>query len=137
MNEELLVRAQTLQNESQEVEQNIKIINEHIEDLAKFAENLDSLDKSEEKEILASIGRGVYIKSKIDEDKKLFVEIGAGIIVKKTPAETKKVIAEQLKKFEEAKLQLRTQLELYAREFRKMVEDLNRAREDIEDDDED
>ncbi len=133
MKEELLMRAQALQNESQEVENNIKIINEHVEELTKFKENLDFLSKSGEKDILASLGRGVYVKSKIADDKKLFVEIGAGIIVKKTPQETKKVIEEQLRKFGEAKLQLKTQLELYANEFRKMVKQLNEIKEDEED----
>lgn len=127
------MRAQALQNESQEVENNIKIINEHVEELTKFKENLDFLSKSGEKDILASLGRGVYVKSKIADDKKLFVEIGAGIIVKKTPQETKKVIEEQLRKFGEAKLQLKTQLELYANEFRKMVKQLNEIKEDEED----
>src|SRR3989344_458620 len=117
MNEELLIKAQTLQQESQEVENNIKIVNEHIGELTKFKENLEFLDRDGEKDILASLGRGVYIKSKIEDDKKLFVEIGAGVIVKKTPLETMKVIEEQIRKFEEAKLQLKTQLELYAREF--------------------
>ncbi len=125
MKEELLMKAQALQNESQEVEENIKIINEHVEELTKFKENLDFLGKSDERDILASLGRGVYIKSRIADDKKLFVEIGAGVIVKKTPQETKKVIEEQLRKFAEAKMQLDTQLGLYANEFRKMVRQLN------------
>jgi len=130
MHEEMLIKAQTLQRESQEIESNLKIIGEHIEDLTKFAENLDFLDRNEEKEILASLGRGVYIKSEIKDEKKLFVDVGAGILIKKTPAETKKVIEGQLGKFQEAKIQLKTQLELYASEFRKMVEELHKIRED-------
>jgi|SRR3989338_6311607 len=130
MKEELLMRAQTLQNESQEVENNIKIINEHVEELTKFKENLDFLDKNDEKDILASLGRGVYAKSKIVDDKNLFVEIGAGVVIKKTPAETKKVIEEQIRKFGEARLQLEAQLEFYANEFRKMVKKLNEIKED-------
>src|SRR3989344_1165907 len=132
MKEELLTKAQELQNESREVENNIKIINEHVEELIKFKENLDFLNTDDEKDILASLGRGVYVKSKIEDDEKLFVEIGAGVVVKKTPTETKKVIEEQIGKFGEAKLQLKTQLELYANEFRRMVKKLNEIKEDEE-----
>ena len=153
------MKAQMLQNESQEVERNLKAITEHVGDLIKFKENLDFLDmensvnhvtkvnnssdrdsavkgnsisrmlcKNDEKEILASLGRGVYIKGKIEDNKKLFVEVGAGVVLKKTPFETRNIIEEQIRRFEEARMQLLGQLHLYKEEFGKMVKEINRVK---------
>ncbi len=129
MNEEMLMKAQTLQRESEQIENNILIINEHILELNKFNENLMFLEnKEEEKEILTSLGRGVYVKSKILDEKKLFVEIGAGIVVKKSPTETKKVIEDQIEKFEDAKKQLLGQLHMYKEEFGKMLKEVKKMK---------
>ena len=40
MNEELLMRVQVLQKESEQIENNLLIINEHVLELSKFNENL-------------------------------------------------------------------------------------------------
>jgi len=117
-----------LQKESEQIENNLLIINEHVLELSKFNENLQFLEGKgkKDKEILASLGRGVYVKSKIEDDKELFVEIGAGIVVKKTPQETKKVIEEQIQKFEEARRELSEQLHLYKEEFGKMLMEIRK-----------
>ena len=87
---------------SQEFDKQINIISQQTLELNKFGEHLDELISFEEKKILTSLGKGVFIKSSIDE-KKLFVEVGTGIFIKKDPENARKVVDSQIKKLEELK----------------------------------
>ncbi|MDO8459716.1 MAG: prefoldin subunit alpha [Nanoarchaeota archaeon] len=120
MNEEMIARASELQQKSEEAEKNLQIINEQMSEMENFKGGLSAFKGAEGKEVLASIGRGVYIKTNI-KDTNLFVEVGSGIVLKKKPEEVKNIIAEQLEKFSEAKLQLLKQLESYAKELDVMM----------------
>jgi prefoldin alpha subunit len=130
MNIELLQKAQMMQRQSEEAERGLQVIDEQINELEKFNDNLDFLDKSEEKEILANLGKGVFIKSDI-KDKKLFVEVGAGIIVRKSAIETRDVIEKQIKKFKEARIQILGQLEEFRGEFGRMVEEIEKLKGEV------
>jgi len=106
----MLMHADALQKQIQEMQEHLGIINQQIAELEEFRESLSSLENSEGKEILSSLGKGVHLKTSIKEDK-LFVEVGTGILVRKTPKETAEVIREQLKKLIELKLQFSAQME--------------------------
>jgi prefoldin alpha subunit len=110
MDIEMLMHADALQKQIQEMQEHLGIINQQIAELEEFRESLSSLENSEGKEILSSLGKGVHLKTSIKEDK-LFVEVGTGILVRKTPKETAEVIREQLKKLIELKLQFSAQME--------------------------
>lgn len=125
--QEILQRAITLKEESEEIERQLQFVSEQVEDLAKFKEGLSELSGGE-KEILASIGRGVHVKAERKLDEKLFVEVGAGVVVKKSPDEISKIIDGQIKKFQEARLQLSAKLQEHANEFRKMLKEIEKVR---------
>jgi prefoldin alpha subunit len=130
MNIELLQKAQMMQRQSEEAERGLQVIDEQINELEKFNDNLDFLDKSKEKQILANLGKGVFVKSDI-KDKKLFVEVGAGIIVRKSAIETRGVIEKQIKKFKEARIQILGQLEEFRGEFGRMVEEIEKLKGEV------
>ena len=73
-------------------------------------ESLNELDESKEKQILANIGRGIYIPAEI-KSKELIVEIGKGNFVKKSIPETMKTIIEQIEKLNSAKQQIMGKIE--------------------------
>ena len=100
-----MFKLQEVHQQSQEVEEKLKIVEQQLSELEQFSVNLKDLEKNKSKEILASLGKGVYLKSEIKEDK-LFVEAGAGILVKKTPAETNEIIEDQIARLNEMKTQL-------------------------------
>ncbi|MBU0907070.1 MAG: prefoldin subunit alpha [Nanoarchaeota archaeon] len=122
--QELLHRAMSLREKSEEIEKQLQFVSEQISELNRFAENLDVLMKNPEKEMLAGIGRGVHMKVSRAEEEKLFVEVGAGVVVRKTPKEAKEIVESQVKKFNEAKVQLTGQLHEHAEEFRKMLQEV-------------
>ncbi len=129
MENELLYKAVTLQKESQETENKLDFVNEQIKELENFHEDLKFLEKNGKKEILASLGKGVYLKTSLEEKNELFVDVGADVIVKKSLEETRKVIKEQINKFKEARIQLMHHLENYRSEFGKMLKEIEKMKE--------
>ena len=125
--QEILQRAMTLKEQSEESENQLNFVMQQIRELLEFSKILEELEKNKEKEILAPLGKGVYAKAD-RKDEKLFVEVGVGVVVRKTPKETKKVIEDQLKKFSEARIQLTAQLEVFKEEFRYMLEQVERLK---------
>jgi len=123
MNEEIIMKAMQFQKKAEETEKNLEFVEEQINELEEFKKNLENLENSKEKEILASLGKGVFIKSEI-KDKELFVNVGAGVVIKKSLNGTKKVIEEQIKKFLNARIQLNSELETYRQELVRLINEL-------------
>jgi len=126
--QEILQRAMTLRQQSEEIEKQLEFVNEQVRDLGQFSENLETLDKSDEGEIIANLGRGVHMKVSRDKKEKLFVEVGAGTLVRKTPKEALKIIKEQMNKFNEAKVQLTMQLQDHAGQFQEMMKEVEKLK---------
>ena len=130
MNEELMIQAKELQEQSEEAEKNLKVVKEQINELEQFIQQLDSISKSDEKEALALIGKGVYVKAKIDPEQKLFVNVGGGVVLQKNISEIKEIIKEQISKFQAAKVHFLSELEDYAQEFKVMVNEIEKLKEE-------
>ena len=109
MNQELLIQAQLIKNQSDQLEEHLSLIDKQLVDLTSLKEAITQLNK-DKKEIISSLGNGVHLKSTIS-DNELFVEVGQGIIVKKKPAETISIISDQLKLLAESKLNVQSQLD--------------------------
>jgi prefoldin alpha subunit len=127
MNQALLKKAFILRQQSEEVEQQLNLVNQQIAELEAFNKSLEILSKDKEKEILAPLGKGVFAKAS-RKDEKLFVNVGAEIFVRKTPQETKQVIGEQIEKFYQIKIQLTQQLQDFAQQFHKMVQEVEKLK---------
>ena len=128
MNEELIWQASLLQKESQELENNLDFVSRELSELEQFKENIRYLDDSNNKEIIANLGKGIHVKASL-QDKKLFVEVGSGVVVKKTPEETLQVIELQIKNLQEAKFQLIHQLEHYNDAFARILQEIEKQRQ--------
>ena len=128
MNEHLLQRAVMLKQQSEEAENQFDFVNRQINELEQFSKGLKELEKEKEQEILAPLGRGIYTKAKKNINEKLFVEVGAGVVVRKSPEETREIIEGQLKKFDEARIQLITQLEVFRHEFGNLLKEVERIK---------
>ena len=126
--QQMLMKASMLQQQSQEIEQNLALINNQITEMDNFEQSLSVLEKTKEKEMLSSLGKGVYVETEL-KGKDLFVEVGSGVIVKKTPEETRKIIESQIIKLKEAQSQLQAQLEMFHQEFQSMVSELESSKE--------
>ena len=120
MNQELFLRAQMLERDSSELEERLNLVNQEIVELQNFDINLGRINDSEEKEILASLGKGIFIKSEI-KDKDLFVNVGSNILVKKTPEEAKKVISGQIERLGQIAEEISKQILYINKELEEIV----------------
>lgn len=111
MDEETVFQASLLQQEAEKLQTHLEEIKRQLSELEKLSDHISHLNKTSEKEVISSLGKGVHIKTNLVE-KKLFVEVGAGVIVRKTPEETIKVISSQLKRLKELKIHFSSQKDI-------------------------
>lgn len=106
----------------QQIQQQVQAVEQGIVEMNSLNFGLDELVGKEGKEILAPIGRGIFVKSKLISEK-LTVDVGGKNFVKKTIPETKKIIEEQIKKLEDVKKDLNDNLEKLGGELMKVMEE--------------
>lgn len=128
-NQELMYKASFIEKHMQELGEKIDYLSHQLSEMEEFNKDLTFLKDAKTKEIFAPLGKGIYLKSSL-EDKNLFVNVGAGVIVKKTPEETKKIIESQIKNFHDAKIQLMSQLEVYRSLFNQTLLSLEKPDKD-------
>lgn len=108
--EELMYKLSAYEQQIKQLQQQLEAVEQAIIEMNSLNLGLDELIGSKEKEVLAPIGRGIFVKTKlISED--LIVDIGGKNFVKKNIPDTKKLIKEQLKKLEDIKIELNENLE--------------------------
>ncbi|MBI2044676.1 hypothetical protein HYT23_01320 [Candidatus Pacearchaeota archaeon] len=107
-------------------EQQIKQLNEQLEavekaiaDSSSLSLNLENLKNGKEKEIVASIGKGIFARAKLISEE-LLVDIGGKNIVKKSIPEAQKLIGSQVNKLSEIKFEIEKNLEAMNSELMKM-----------------
>jgi len=120
--QELMMELYKAQAQTKEIEEKTRLVEQQLVELSRFSNNLEELNNRKEKEILASIGKGVYIKSDIKEDK-LFVDVGSGVLLKKSISEAKEVVKDQTEKLIVMKTQLSDEAETINAEMKKLVEE--------------
>jgi len=103
---ELQIKFQIFEQQIMYLQEQINLIEQAIVDLSSLKEGLDEIKN---KDILAPVGRGVFVKAKIISDK-LIVDIGNKNLVEKNIPETKELIKEQIDKLGKNKETLEAEL---------------------------
>ncbi len=98
-NQELLMKINLLQQQAEQFQQQLQAIEQNILELTTLNIDLDEIKGAKGKEILSPIGRGIFVKSKLDSEN-LNVDIGEGIFAKRNVDETKEIVKYQIKKLE-------------------------------------
>ncbi len=118
-----MYKAQLLQGEAQELEQHLEIVEHELDDLNKIHQSLKDFENLNQKSSISSLGKGIHIRTNI-ESKDLLVEVGAGVLVKKTSTETRAVIENQIKRLNEARLQMLNKLAMYRKALESIMQEL-------------
>lgn len=100
-------------------EQQVKMINQQLEEITSKAMELDYIKQSldemsnvkENTEILAPLSSGIFIKANVQKTDELLVNVGSRTVVKKSIPETKKLMDIQLNEIENIREQLMNQLQ--------------------------
>lgn len=119
--QELIYRIQVMEQHMQQMQQQSQAIESGISELESLNRGLDEIPNSEGKEILAQIGKGIYVKAKLSS-KEILVNVGEGNFVGKSVEETKKLIQRQIEKLNEMKKDLEKKMEMTNQEFMKLIE---------------
>ena len=108
--EELMQKLGIYEQQIQQLQQQLEAVEQAIIEMNSLLLGLDELVGSKNKEILAPIGRGIFVKTKLLSEE-LRVDVGGKKFVNKSIPETKKLISEQVVKLEEVKTELNENLE--------------------------
>lgn len=100
IDQEIMQKLENFNHKSEYLKEQMDVIGKQVIELSKFKETLKSIRNEKEKEILAPLGKGVYVKADMKSDK-LFIEVGSGIVVRKSIEEAEEIITEQSKKLED------------------------------------
>ncbi|MEK6945740.1 MAG: prefoldin subunit alpha [Nanoarchaeota archaeon] len=110
-------------------EQQIKLLQNQLEaveqavfELSNLNDGLNEIKNGKDKEILANIGRGIFVKAKLLSDD-LIVDVGGKNFVKKSIPETKNIIETQSEKLEDIKKELEDSLEKVNEEITRTFEE--------------
>lgn len=120
MDQQQIMQVQMMEQEAQQLNQQIQLIEQNVKEMQELELSLNEIDKEASKEMLANLGKGIYLPVEI-KDKKLIVEVGRKNFVKKTIPETKNIIKEQLENLIGAKAQILERLESLQIEIESMM----------------
>lgn len=95
--QQYMMQMQMLGQEAEKLEQQLQLIDQQTSELNAVLESVKIIQEGKNKELLANLGKGIFVRADLKE-KDLLVNIGKDVIVKKTPEQTIRVIEDQLGK---------------------------------------
>jgi len=118
--QEMMYQIQMFENQMQQLQQQLQMVEQGIGELDELSKGFDDLVGKKGEEILAQVGRGIFIKANlVSED--LIVDIGGKKFVNKSIPETKEMIDKQIKKLEDVREQLTASMNDLNAEVMKML----------------
>jgi prefoldin alpha subunit len=125
MDQQQIMQIQMMEQEAQQLNQQLQLIEQNVSEMQELELSLEELNKEDSKELLANLGKGIYIPVEI-KDKKLIVEVGKKNFVKKTIPQAKEIITDQLKKLITAKAQTMERLDALQTEINGLMQVLQK-----------
>ena len=116
--QELTFKFQMMEQQIVAIQQQLQAVEQTLLDMTSLNLGLDEIKK--DKEILASVGAGIFAKAKIISEE-LVVGIGDKNYLKKSIPQTKKLIQEQILKLEKVRESLEGELEKINEEITRMM----------------
>ena len=89
-------------------------------DMDSLSIGLDEIKNSVGRDVLAPLGRGIFVETKLISDK-LTVDVGGRNFVKKSISETKEIIEREMEKLHEIKEELNEKIEDVNEELTKTI----------------
>ncbi len=132
LSQELLFKLSMFEQQIQHLQQQLQAVEEGLVDMGLLNSGLDEISKAVGKDILAPLGRGIFVEAKLLSDK-LTVDIGSRNFVKKSVPETKEIIKGQIQKLDEIKKELNSKVEEINDELTKAISEIQEDSEEEED----
>ena len=120
ISQEFLYKLSIFEKQIEQINQQLQLIEKSILDLNSLNFGMDEIKGSVGKEVLAQLGRGIFVKTKLISEE-LIVDVGNKNFVKKSVPETKKIIKEQIEKLAQLKKELEDKIEEIDKEVAELV----------------
>ena len=120
--QELMFKLSMYEQQIQQLQQQLQAVEQGVFEMISLNHGLGELVGSVDKEILAPIGRGIFLKTKLLSEE-LTMDIGNKTFVKKTIPEAQEMIEEQLGKLDEVKNELNDSLDKVGEEMQRVIEE--------------
>ena len=127
--EEYLMRLNMLEQRIQKVQEQLMIVEQQRAEISTLSNSLDKIKGKKDKEILAHIGRGIFIKSKIIDNDELIIDVGSKVFLKKSIDEGKEIIEKQVGELENVRGVLLEDLSKTKTEAEDIILEIERSRE--------
>ena len=124
--QEVMFKLQMYEQQMKHIQEQLQAVEEGLADLINLNIGLDNLESPNGKEIMANVGRGIFVKAKIDSED-LIVDIGGKNLVKKSVKDTKIILDNQIQKVQSVKEELQGTLQKLQEEMTSLVMGLQGA----------
>ncbi|MBU1252269.1 MAG: prefoldin subunit alpha [Nanoarchaeota archaeon] len=118
--QELMLKLSMFEQQMRQLQQQFQAVEESITELMSLDIGLDEIKGSTGKEVLAQIGRGIFVKAEIKSED-LTVNVGNKNLVKKSVPETKEILKEQIEKLEGVKKGLEEKMDEVQEEAKRLI----------------
>ncbi len=125
--EQYILKLAMLEQEMNKLEQQMQLIEQQVLEMQNLKNSLEELERSKEKELLANLGKNIFIKTEI-KNKNLLVDVGNKTFIKKNIEETLKVIEDQTGKLMEAKSRIIEKMREFQQETEKVIGEAEKAK---------
>ncbi|MBD3247492.1 prefoldin subunit alpha [Candidatus Pacearchaeota archaeon] len=103
--QELRVKFQMFEQQIRSLQQQMQAVEKAVNEMNTLKSGLNELKGQKDKEIKASIGRGIFVSAKLLSEN-LTVDIGDGKFVKKSIPDTQELIEDQISKLKDVQKEL-------------------------------
>lgn len=110
MDEQKMFELSLFEQKAKNLQEQFESLEKGIIQLEDIRIGLDEFNESEGKEVLAQIGRGIFIKTEI-KSSELYVDIGEGNFIKKNVLETKKTLKNQIEHLRKIQDEIKSELD--------------------------
>lgn len=122
--QEIIFKLSMFEQQMRQMQEQINSIESGLNDLSFLNLGLNDLNDSTGKDILAPVGRGIFVKAKIASED-LIVDVGSKNLVKKNIPETQEIIKEQISKLKEVKEELEENIEKVSKEAQQLISSID------------
>lgn len=126
--QEIMFKLSIFEQQIKSIQEQLQLVEQAIVEASSLKTEIEDLKKSKDKEIMASIGKGIFTKARIS-DENLLVDVGGRNFVKKTISETQEIIEGQVDKLKDVKDELEGKLEEINQELTKVFEEAEKSKE--------
>lgn len=126
-NEDLMIQLSLLEQRSEEVRQQIETVEEQAKEMDALKSSLEALDKNKNGEVLANLGRGIFVKTQVGDDQ-VFLNVGSKTFIRKSFKDAAEIVEKQVSELGEIKHHLMHSLEDINLNLQSLVEEARESR---------